>query len=133
MFVSFLKTVFSSISRVLFIVDLCTVSDGIFKQRKISAFITKVKLSILFPKKVISLYADSNSENRIILTSILKKDIKTFNYNFDKLKKVITSIKKSTWTKCACIYVLHTCTKFQQPRGNNRKLQALLLTKKKIF
>ena len=33
----------------------------------------------------------------------------------------MTSIEKSTETKCVSFHVLHTCSKFHQPRGNNKK------------
>ena len=36
----------------------------------------------------------------------------------------MTSIEKSTRTKYVYFNVLHTCTKLQQSRGNDRKLVA---------
>ena len=49
-----------------------------------------------------------------------------------KLSKLLMLIKKNSrsngkniLTKYVSFHVLHTCTKFQQPRGNNKKVPCI--------
>ena len=57
------------------------------------------------------------------LPSILKKLRFYFLQKINKIKKIVyfSNKKKSMRTKCV-FHVLHTCTKFQQSRGNNIKI-----------
>ena len=47
---------------------------------------------------------------------------KNLKFAFPQSKEIIASIIKSTKAKCGSFRVLHTCTKHQQPRGNNRRV-----------
>ena len=61
------------------------------------------------------MYVDSNMGNRNIQTSILKNA-----YIFNSNKKIEPNRKK----KHLLLHALHTCTKFEKSRDNNKKSYA---------